>query len=598
VAESLGTGFLSLNNFRRIVDENPKVSRIELSNWGEILLNRELPAMLGYAFRRGVALQAGNGVNLNTLPDEVLESMVRYGLRKLTVSIDGATQETYQAYRVGGDLERVLYNIGRINDLKESLGARFPELNWQFIVFGHNEHEVTRARSMAADLGMGFMIKLPWEDLYTEPFSPVKNLGLVRRVSGLGVANRGEYRSRYGHEYMLRQCCLSLWVNPQVNYDGRLLGCPVNYWGDYGNVLKEGLYRSLNGEKIAYAREMLMGRVPEREDVPCTRCRAYRFMRDAGRWIKEGDIKGGYAPRRLVVFSENSALGYDRSHWVVDRYSAVKRLSGIVGRVLRREEKLDLGYLASTVRSLGKASGPRVGSGTYPLRLPLSPDEHSGWRPYPLFRGSTRNIYDLSCHASALSPGSCPHPPHTHAEEEILLMLSGELEVTLPDPSSGEDEERVILEPGRFVYYPSNLLHTIQSRGDETTNYLMFKWTSAGRSRQSELGFRYHSTLPGEYGEEGSSPVVGFSTRVVFEGPTRYLERLNCHCSVLLPGAGYEPHSDRYDVCLVMLEGEAETIGKRVHPFDVVFYAAGVPHGISNPGSSDARYVVFEFHGR
>ena len=26
--------------------------------------------------------------------------------------------------------------------------------DWQFVVFGHNEHEITKAREMAAELGM------------------------------------------------------------------------------------------------------------------------------------------------------------------------------------------------------------------------------------------------------------------------------------------------------------------------------------------------------------------------------------------------------------------------------------------------------------
>jgi hypothetical protein len=34
---------------------------VELSNWGDIFLNRELPQIMAYAFERGVALRADNG---------------------------------------------------------------------------------------------------------------------------------------------------------------------------------------------------------------------------------------------------------------------------------------------------------------------------------------------------------------------------------------------------------------------------------------------------------------------------------------------------------------------------------------------------------
>jgi hypothetical protein len=89
----------------------------------------------------------------------------------------------------------------------------------------------------------------------------------------------------------------------------------------------------------------------------------------------------------------------------------------------------------------------------------------------------------------------------------------------------------------------------------------------------------------------------GFKTRRLFEGPTGQLGRLQCHASTLTAGAGYEPHVDAYDVAIVVLEGEVETIDERVGPHGVIFYPSGEPHGLRNPGEAIARYVVFEFQG-
>ena len=57
------------------------------------------------------------------------------------------------------------------------------------------------------------------------------------------------------------------------------------------------------------------------------------------------------------------------------------------------------------------------------------------------------------------------------------------------------------------------------------------------------------------------------------------------------------PHVDNYDVAIVVLEGEVETLGKRVGPYGAIFYAAGIPHSMSNPGQDAAKYIVFEFQG-
>ena len=53
---------------------------------------------------------------------------------------------------------------------------------------------------------------------------------------------------------------------------------------------------------------------------------------------------------------------------------------------------------------------------------------------------------------------------------------------------------------------------------------------------------------------------------------------------------------DAYDVGIIVLEGEVETLGERVSQ-GVIFYRAGEPHGIRNPSQSMAKYIVFEFHG-
>lgn len=63
------------------------------------------------------------------------------------------------------------------------------------------------------------------------------------------------------------------------------------------------------------------------------------------------------------------------------------------------------------------------------------------------------------------------------------------------------------------------------------------------------------------------------------------------------PGAAYAAHVDAYDVAIVVLEGEVETLGQRVGAHGLIFYPAGEAHGMSNPGPALARYLVFEFHG-
>jgi len=287
IGRSLGTGFLSFAHFQMLMDENPWIADVELSNWGEIFLNPDLLRILEYAHRKGVALRADNGVNLNTIRDEVLEGLVRYQFRSMTCSIDGASDETYGPYRRRGHFDRVIENVRKLNALKARLRSDYPELHWQFVAFGHNQHDIPRARSLAHALGMTFEVKLSWGDMYTpEAFSPVGDRDAVRHATPSGVADRTEYREGYGRNYLQKSICAQLWNSPQINWDGRVLGCCVNFWGDFGNAFRDGLLPSLNNERIGRARRMLLGEAPPRKDIPCTTCMHYRAMRDDGRLLR------------------------------------------------------------------------------------------------------------------------------------------------------------------------------------------------------------------------------------------------------------------------------------------------------------------------
>ena len=132
-------GFLRLDNFKQLVDENPQVKEIELSNFGEIFLNPQLQKIIKFAYGKNVQLSATNGVNLNTVRDTTLEALVKYKFSHMRCSIDGASQETYEQYRVRGNFDEVMKNIDKINEYKKQYKSQFPLLTWQFEVFGHNE---------------------------------------------------------------------------------------------------------------------------------------------------------------------------------------------------------------------------------------------------------------------------------------------------------------------------------------------------------------------------------------------------------------------------------------------------------------------------
>ena len=267
---TIGAGFLSFEDFKKFTLRNPKIKNIEIANWGEIFLNPQLKKIIKYAYFKNINLTAKNGVNLNDTGIDVLEFLVKYKFKYLNVSLDGTRNETYKIYRCGGNFNKVIKNIKIINNLKTKYNTKYPILIWQFIIFGHNEHELPLARRMAKELGMIFYPKLNRE----ETFSPIRNRDFVKIESNIGVALRSNYIHLYKEPYS--PSCYKFWISPQINWDGKLLGCGCNIWEDFGNVFTTNLRQCLNNEKFIHIKRVLLGKERIKKKDPCFNCPKYK----------------------------------------------------------------------------------------------------------------------------------------------------------------------------------------------------------------------------------------------------------------------------------------------------------------------------------
>ena len=234
--------------------------------------------------------------------------MVRCKFRVVTCSIDGATRETYEIYRRKGDLARVLDNIRKLNAYKTRWRSRYPKLLWQMIVFRHNQHEIAAARSLARELDMTFVLKTNWDPDYSSV--PQRSSPAVTAAGGSPerqpAADPAVSPER--DEAQSDGICWQLWSEPQINFDGALLGCCVNTWGTFGdNAFEVGLERALASPGLRYAKEMLLGKAPPKAGIPCTTCAVYATRSRAQRWLPP-EPRGG-----LTRVLQRHGLG----RWVV-----------------------------------------------------------------------------------------------------------------------------------------------------------------------------------------------------------------------------------------------------------------------------------------
>ncbi len=123
-------------------------------NFGEPLLHKDLPNII----RKVKAYNIETDINTNLslpLSDERIEDLLTSGIDYISASIDGFSQETYQIHRVGGDFELAKSNLEKLAKARDRLKLK-TIITFNFLVFSHNEHEVSAAQQYSKELGIHF----------------------------------------------------------------------------------------------------------------------------------------------------------------------------------------------------------------------------------------------------------------------------------------------------------------------------------------------------------------------------------------------------------------------------------------------------------
>ena len=278
--DGLGLGFLTFENFKRFVDDNPFVQRIELSNYGEIFLNPELVDMMRYARKKKVRLTCENGTNFNTVTEEQMRTMVETGFGRINLSIDGASQETYSKYRRGGNFDTVIANVRRLQEIKRELNSKDPELHWQFVLNEFDELDAGKAVEMAKELGIGIYFKRNWDPAYRP-----QHTEYLEKVTGMKFLTNRELTPE-GKKSASDHYCQCVFELPQINWDGRLLGCYTARNAAFDvNVFESGLKKALRSKRYKDMKSCLLTLHPDREryaDCMCIDCRRRNFREKRG----------------------------------------------------------------------------------------------------------------------------------------------------------------------------------------------------------------------------------------------------------------------------------------------------------------------------
>ena len=115
------------------------------------------------------------------------------------------------------------------------------------------------------------------------------------------------------------------------------------------------------------------------------------------------------------------------------------------------------------------STAPRLPDGVVDVESLPSSDPVLGCRVFTHYNGPTDELSGLCAGMCVLDPGSSPHPPHQHPEEEFMIVASGSGEIFC-------DGKTTKVGPGSVMYTTPNAPHGIVNTGDKPLTFYFVKW--------------------------------------------------------------------------------------------------------------------------
>lgn len=144
---------MSMDTFRQVVeglDQLPNVQRVVFTGFGEPLTHPHILDMIQAIREKQIDVTLGTNGLLMDRP--ISEALIRLGVDRVVVSVDGVRPETYAGVR-GAMLAGVLENIRQLAEAKSRLGSLTPALGIEFVALKSNVSELAGLSGLASRLG-------------------------------------------------------------------------------------------------------------------------------------------------------------------------------------------------------------------------------------------------------------------------------------------------------------------------------------------------------------------------------------------------------------------------------------------------------------
>lgn len=212
------TGKLNVASFDQIIESvREHLMYLTFYFQGEPYLNPSFLEMVQMASRKNI--YTTTSTNAHFLNDENAQQTISSGLNRLIISIDGATQETYEAYRKEGDLQQVLEGTRNILRWRKKMKSKTPMVVWQFLVVKANEHQIPEIKKLAKAYDVDkvvFKTAQIYDYKYGNDLIPSQTKYSRYKKNTDGT---------YSIKNKLENHCWKMWNSCVITWDGQVIPC-------------------------------------------------------------------------------------------------------------------------------------------------------------------------------------------------------------------------------------------------------------------------------------------------------------------------------------------------------------------------------------
>lgn len=240
------------------------LSQIKDSAWvvqfyfqGEPLLNKDLPLMIREAHDAG--LYTIVSTNAQAMTPELANALVAAGLDRIIISMDGLTQETYEAYRVGGSLDQCKAALRYLREAKSVCQSEAGlTIELQVLRLKSNEHEWRAFRKVYKALGadrLVFKTAQLYDYRHGHPLMPSEPR--YRRYE--------QHADGLWYRKPLGKGCFRVWSGVVIAANGDVLPCcyDKDHAHAYGNLRTASLRELFSGPAARTFRIQAMQETPK-----------------------------------------------------------------------------------------------------------------------------------------------------------------------------------------------------------------------------------------------------------------------------------------------------------------------------------------------